>query len=460
MLQTSARQRYSMVYIYRKFISNDKRTALVRKNILLSFFVKGWSALVQFLMVPLTLKCLGNYENGIWLTISAILLWIDNLDIGLGNGLRNKIAEYMAKDDILSARKAVSSTFFMLILLMIPIAVVLNTLIANVDLYTFLNVDKSIVGNLNGVFSVSIMIVCSTFIFKFIGNVYMGLQLPAINNIIVTSGQTLSLVITFAVYLLGEGSLLMIAIINTLSPLLIYLISYPITFSLKYKELRPNIRCVNTHSMKELFDTGIKFFILQIASMLLFMSSNIIISKYYSPAMVTPYQVTYRYFCVIILLFSIICIPYWSATTDAYQKGDRQWMMRADKTLNKILLYGALLAVVMVIVSKWIYLLWVGSQVQIPFEMTVLMAAYIMVLVISTRYSYILNGIGALNLQLLMTVGATVAYVVLSVFIAHYTHNINYLLLLMCAVNMPGLIVNYIQYKKILNGTANGIWQM
>lgn len=445
-------------YLYQRFIGSDKRTALVRKNILLSFFVKGWSALVQFLMIPLTLKCLGNYENGIWLTISAILLWIDNLDIGLGNGLRNKIAEYIAKDDILSARKAVSSTFFMLILLMIPIAVVLNTLIANVDLYTFLNVDKSIVGNLSGVFSVSIMIVCSTFIFKFIGNVYMGLQLPAINNIIVTSGQTLSLVITFAVYLLGEGSLLMIAIINTLSPLLAYLISYPITFSLKYKELRPNIRCVNTHSMKELFDTGIKFFILQIASMLLFMSSNIIISKYYSPAMVTPYQVAYRYYCVIILLFSIICIPYWSATTDAYQKGDRQWMMRADKTLNKILLYGTLLAVVMVIFSKWIYLLWVGSQVQIPFEMTVLMAAYIMVLVISTRYSYILNGIGALNLQLLMTVGATVAYVVLSVFIAHYTHNINYLLLLMCAVNMPGLIVNYIQYKKILNGRAKGIW--
>lgn len=443
---------------YHKHIGSDARTTLLRKNILLSFLVKGWSALVQFLMVSLTLKCLGNYENGIWLTISAILLWIDNLDIGLGNGLRNKIAEYMAKDDALSARKAVSSTFFMLILLMIPIAIVLGTVIANVDLYSFLNVDRSVVSNLSEVFSVAVIIVCSTFIFKFIGNVYMGLQLPAINNIIVTSGQTLSFVVTFAVYLLGKGSLLMIAIINTLSPLLVYLICYPITFLLKYKELCPNIKCVNTHTMKDLFDTGIKFFILQISSMLLFMSSNIIISKYYSPAMVTPYQVAYRYFCIIMLLFSIICMPYWSATTDAYQKGDRLWMMRADKTLNKILLYESLLAVIMVITSKWVYLLWVGSQVQVPFEMTALMAAYIMILVISIRYSYILNGVGVLNLQLLMTVGATVAYIALSVFIARNTHNINYLLLLMCAVNMPGLIVNHTQYKKILNGTANGIW--
>lgn len=448
----------SLSSIYSRFIGNDERTALVRKNIMLSLFVKGWSSLVQFLMVPLTLKCLGNYENGIWLTISAVLLWIDNLDIGLGNGLRNKIAEYMAKDDIANARKAVSSTFFMLIMLMIPMVVALNTLITNVDLYSFLNVDKSIVGNLNEVFSVSLIIVCSTFIFKFIGNFYMGLQLPAISNIIVTSGQTLSLVGTFVVYLSGRGSLLIIAAINTLSPLLVYLVSYPITFSLKYKELRPSISCVNMRSMKELFDTGVKFFILQISSMLLFMSSNIIISKFYSPLMVTPYQVAYRYFCVIMLLFSIICMPYWSATTDAYQKGDRQWMVQAGRTLNKILLYETLLAIVMVIGSKWIYLLWVGSQVQISFGMTILMATYIMILVASTRYSYILNGIGALNLQLLMTVGATVAYITLSVLIARYTHDINYLLLLMCAANTPGLIVNRIQYKKILNGTANGIW--
>lgn len=444
--------------IYNKLIGNDKRTALVKKNILLSLFVKGWSVLVQFLMVPLTLKCLGNYENGVWLTISAILLWIDNLDIGLGNGLRNKIAEYMAKNDIISARKAVSSTFFMLIGLMIPIAIVLNIIVANVNIYSFLNVDKHIIGNLNEVLIVSLIIVCSTFTFKFIGNVYMGLQLPAINNVIVTSGQTLSLIGTFVIYLSGKGTLLSIAIINTLSPLLVYLISYPITFSLNYKELSPRIRYINISSMKGLFSTGIKFFVLQISSMLLFMSSNIIISKFYSPAMVTPYQVAYRYFCVVMLLFTIICMPYWSATTDAYQKNDKLWMIQAHKTLNKILLYELLLTVVMIAVSNRIYLLWVGAQVQIPFAMTVLMSIYIMILVVSTRYSYILNGIGALKIQLWMTVTATITYIPLSVIIAQHTHNINYLLILMCAVNTPGLFVNHLQYKKILHGTAKGIW--
>ena len=38
------------------------------------------------------------------------------------------------------------------------------------------------------------------------------------------------------------------------------------------------------------------------------------------------------------------------------------------------------------------------------------------------------------------------------------TKNINHLLLVMCAVNTPGLIINAIQYNKLLSGKASGIW--
>ena len=74
-----------------KSVSNH-RSSLLQKNILASFLIKGWSAVIVLLLVPATLHCLGEYNNGIWLTISSLLLWIDNMDIGLGNGLRNKIA--------------------------------------------------------------------------------------------------------------------------------------------------------------------------------------------------------------------------------------------------------------------------------------------------------------------------------------------------------------------------------
>ena len=55
----------------------SQRSLLIVKNIIASFFVKGWSAVIVLLMVPLTLKMLGAYSNGVWLTISGILIWID-----------------------------------------------------------------------------------------------------------------------------------------------------------------------------------------------------------------------------------------------------------------------------------------------------------------------------------------------------------------------------------------------
>ena len=79
--------------------NTNNRSNLIIKNIVVSFFVKGWSAIVVLLMVPLTLKMLGAYNNGVWLTISGILIWIDFMDIGLGNGLRNTLAKYVAIGD-------------------------------------------------------------------------------------------------------------------------------------------------------------------------------------------------------------------------------------------------------------------------------------------------------------------------------------------------------------------------
>ncbi|MDE5975352.1 MAG: hypothetical protein K2G69_02250, partial [Muribaculaceae bacterium] len=59
----------------------------------MAFLVKGISILTSFLLVPLTLGYLRPVEYGIWMTLSSILVWINYFDIGLGNGLRNKLAE-------------------------------------------------------------------------------------------------------------------------------------------------------------------------------------------------------------------------------------------------------------------------------------------------------------------------------------------------------------------------------
>lgn len=79
------------------FTIGHERSIKVKKNILLSFFLKGISVVVSFLMVPITLNYLNVERYGIWLTLSSIIGWFYILDIGLGNGLRNKFTETLAK---------------------------------------------------------------------------------------------------------------------------------------------------------------------------------------------------------------------------------------------------------------------------------------------------------------------------------------------------------------------------
>lgn len=444
--------------INRLLRSDSNRTGLIKKNILASFFIKGWVIAVQLMMVPLTLHCLGVYENGIWLTISSMLVWIDNLDAGLGNGLRNKLAEYIAKDDYENARRSVSSTLFMLVAFIVPVSLAINLWIWNADTYSFFNVDPHVVGNLNKILSCSAIFVCSTFIFKFIGNFYMGLQMPAVNNLLGCLGQTLALIGTLVVYMSGSHSLFYIAIVNTVAPLLVYLISYPITFGRRYPHLSPSLKYVDIQSAVSLFKMGIKFFVLQISGVVLFMTTNILISRYYTPEMVTPYQIAYRYFSVLQLLFFIICVPYWSATTDAYNKKDFAWIKASGRQLDRIIMGILLVAIVMVLASKPIYQLWVGDASIVSLGMTIMVAVYVMILTLSMRYSYIINGFGTLKMQLITTVVAAVCYIPLAIFFCRDSDNVLYLLAVMSLVNLPGLIVNAVQYRKIIKGTAKGIW--
>ena len=433
------------------------RSRYLYANIAASFLIKGWSAVVVLLLVPATLHCLGEYQNGIWLTISSLLLWIDNMDIGLGNGLRNKVAEYMAHDETERTRRLISSTFAMLTCIIIPVLLILLLLIAVSDPYGVLNAEPSKVSHLDQVLMVTVTLVCTSFIFKLIGNFYMGLQLPAVSNLLIALGQTLALVGTYIVLWSGSHSLMHIALVNTAAPLLVYLIAYPITFYYKYPQLRPAFSLVNLKEAKEVVNMGAQFFIMQISSVVLFMTSNLLISKLFSPSMVTPYQITYRYFSVLLVAFTVICMPFWNATTDAYERNDIEWIRQATRKLRLMTIGILVMMMVMVVISPWVYDIWIGD-ITIDFRMSIVMATYIFILIYSMRYSYFINGIGKLRLQLIFTVSAAIIFIPLAYLATQWTHNIIWFMVVMCLVNIPGLIINRIQFHKLINGKATGIW--
>lgn len=436
-----------------------QRNVLIKKNILAGFVLKGWSALTILLTVPLTLNCLGSYQNGIWLTISSILVWIDMLDIGLGNGLRNQLTIDLAHNDMQRARQTVSSTLAMLATIVGIALIVIIGMISYFDVYRFLNVDQSAVDNLPQMLTMAVILVCITFVLKFVGNVYMSFQLPAVNNLLITLGQTLALLGTYLLFRSGQATLLWVIIVNTASPLLVYLAAYPYTFCARYPALLPAWRCINLSVARSMMNLGVKFFALQLASLILFLSSNLMISRLYSPDMVNPYQITYRYFSLVLILFTVICMPYWSATTDAYTRKDIDWIKRANHRMTTILIALIGLLAIMVLFSSIVYTIWIGESVSIPSTLSVAMACYIAILISSMRYSYFLNGIGALRLQLIIAICAAVIFIPLAWGMAQWHNSLTGFVIVLCLVNIPGLIINCIQFNRIIAGKATGIWK-
>lgn len=439
--------------------STPSRTKRLMGNIVASFLVKGWSSVVVLLMVPLTLCCLGEYRNGVWLTISSMLVWIDQMDIGLGNGLRNSLATLMAKGKVEEARQVVSSTLAMLCCIVIPVMGILCVSIWYTDVFSFLNVDEALIPDLRIALLASVIFVCMTFVLKFIGNVYMGMQLPAVSNFIISLGQTLALLGTWILLKTDNVSFLAVVIVNVISPLIVYLLAYPYTFYVKYIELRPSFACVNIKTAIQLGNVGVKFFWLQIAGVIQFMTANVLISKFFTPAMVTPYQISYRYMSIAMVVFSVVCMPFWNATTDAYSRGDMDWIRKADKQMNMMMIAIALGLAVMVIVSPWVYDMWIGNQSHVPLKMTVMMAIYIFLLVLSMRYSYFLNGVGALRLQMYMTV-MTVVFIPLAWGVSYVTHSIIWFMAVMGGCIAPSILVNMLQFRKIMQDKATGIWRI
>src|SRR3970040_2909317 len=95
---------------FRQF-KGASRSVLVKKNIFFLFVFNGFNFLFNIILVRLTLDYLGQENYGVWVTLASVLSWFGYLDFGLGNGLRNNLAEAVAKKEYYLAKIYVSTTY-------------------------------------------------------------------------------------------------------------------------------------------------------------------------------------------------------------------------------------------------------------------------------------------------------------------------------------------------------------
>ena len=103
---------------------------------------------------------------------------------------------------------------------------------------------------------------------------------------------------------------------------------------------------------------------------------------------------------------TIFNTPLWSAMTNAFVLKDYLWI---SKTVNKFLLISTvfgLLGVIMLFISPFVYRIWIGELVDIPFSLSFSLFIYNLLSLYGGVYCGVLNGIGRLNIQFIASIFA------------------------------------------------------
>lgn len=447
------------IFISDFFTKGHQRTLQAKKNIAVSFGLKGFSILVSFLLVPLTLNYLNPTKYGIWLTLSSIIGWFGFFDIGLGNGLRNKLAEAFAQKDYKKAEIYVSTTYAILTLI-IGIVYLFFLIINNfIDWSAILNTTPELAKELNWIALITFTFFSLRFILKIIGVILTADQLPAYNNIFDFAGNLISLIVIYIISKFSFGSLLYISIAYSAAPALVMIIASFYFFKGKYKSLKPKIKSVDFKYFNSLAGLGFKFFILQLATLVIFTTDNMIITQVLGPAEVTPYNIAFKYFSIPTMIFTIILTPYWSAFTDAYIKKDMVWIKNVIKKLSVIWIFITVGVLFMITIAKQIYLLWIGDKVYIPLTLSILMGVYAILSTWNNIFAFFINGTGKIKLQMYYAVFAMIINIPASIFFAkNMGLGSSGVILGTCTSLIIGTIFSPIQTFKILRSKANGIW--
>lgn len=400
-------------------LDSDIRSNYLKTHIPLTFVYRGIAVGFSFLLVPITINYLNIELYGIWMTLLSIMSWITFFDIGLGNGMRNKLAEALAVKDIKLSRTYVSNAYAgigLIALLFFVVLICSNPFIQWNKVFNTVSISGSQLSKL-------VLIIGFFFLLNFVlslcNQVFYAHQkasLPALNQGLMNFFAVLTV---YCLTVFTSGNLIYLGAGYGFSMVLSQVI-LSFYFFRKHKLVIPAAGYFDSGKMRDITSLGVNFFIIQIAVLIIFATDNIIITQILGPEAVVPYNIVFKLFSIITLIHGIIVSALWSAYTDAYAKGDFNWIRNSLKKMNILMIPIIISVLLLIIFAKGIIKIWVGPQIKVPDLLVILMGIFIIVSSWNNIYGYFINGVGKIKPQMYLAVFGGLINIPLSVYFAKY----------------------------------------
>jgi O-antigen/teichoic acid export membrane protein len=446
---------YSQIKIF--FSKGHARTLNIKRNIALSFVLKGGTILTSLILVPMTINYVNPTQYGIWLTLSSLIAWFSFFDIGLGNGLKNKLSEAISNGNELLAKTYVSSSYYAMCIISVALMVIFLVINHFINWSKVLNAPPELARKLSSIALIVFFVFSVQFVLQLLNVVSFATQKTMLTSLINFLGNLVGLTAIFVLTKTTRGSLVYLCLSIGISPLLMLSLFTIFLYSTSYKKYAPSFKLANLKYAKEVLEIGLKFFIIQLGLIFFYNADNIIISQVISPAAVTPYNVAYKYFGVITMISGIIMTPFWPAFTEAHVRKDYQWIKSAVSKLEKSCILLLILSVCMLLVSNKIYHIWVGNKIVVPFSLSIVLAFYTVLNTYRTIFCYYSNAISKIRIQLLIVSASGLINIPMGIFLGKLFGSTGVILstTILCVICA---LIEITQYRKLINLKAEGLW--
>ncbi|MEM4998244.1 oligosaccharide flippase family protein [Priestia megaterium] len=395
------------------------RTHVFLKNTIMNYIFRMGNIAVNFFSIPLMLAIMGSERFGIWQTILTIINWANLANLGVGNGLRNKVTQLISYKKYEELKYYISSAYYILLIVSVIITVFSMIL-------TFL-IDPNTIFKNNTIDKLEIQVAVIIIVFSFSINFILGLANSILYGLhkssLVTTSQFLTSFTIFIVLKLIQISGTDNIKIGTMA--LIFLIATSLVnillsiFVFKKYVKRPQYKYINKEYGRNLLNVGISFFILQISTIFLFSIDNFLVSTLLGVKEVTAYSIATRLLILFNTLFSILLIQMWNASGDAYNKNDFIWI---EKTIKKLYMALTLMVIIIYLTTLFfdqIVYLWMGQSVQISGLSVKLIGACVVIQMFNGIAVNIENGTGLIKPQIISYITAGIINVPLTIYLVN-----------------------------------------
>lgn len=299
----------------------------VIKAIVGSTFFKMTTSLVSFIVVPLLLKALGTHDYGIWVTLTAMVTWLNLFDFGSGYSLKNKITESLVHNDNSSLQVLIAGTIQFYFFATFVILLVFTGCLFFIKAFSE-NITLSLILYLP---------VIIAFPFTLGHFMMQGLKKFNLFNFFLLLQ---SLIWLLVIVLYSNGTIqLDIHKIGIIYGLLYVLVNFCMFYiSLNFLKFDWNKLLDFTHfiSSKDSLLVGGNFFLLQVSSLMLFSLGNLMTYANLQVKDVAQFDTVNKIFLIGMTFFSVIIGIFWAEVSHAKALKEKQKLFRIKNQLLSI----------------------------------------------------------------------------------------------------------------------------